>query len=63
MKLYIQFIVLLFNILLLSACNNASLQEQMNRKYGQYTEEIKPQDQEFYKAYNKTLELWSYNFV
>lgn len=58
MKLIIQYIILLTFTLLIYGCENASIQKQMDKKFGKYFEEVKPENQKFYAAYNKALKLW-----
>jgi pimeloyl-ACP methyl ester carboxylesterase len=38
------------------------LQKQLDDEFGKYVEEVKPEDLEYYKAYNKTLTLWETPF-
>ena len=38
------------------------LQKQLEAEFGEYLEEIKPEEVEYYKAYNKALALWKTPF-
>jgi pimeloyl-ACP methyl ester carboxylesterase len=57
-KLFIQYITLLTFILSIYGCEQISIQKQLDKKFGKYVEEVKPENREFYEAYNKALELW-----
>jgi pimeloyl-ACP methyl ester carboxylesterase len=39
-----------------------ALQKQLDDEFGKYTEEVKPKEHEFYKAYDKALALWKIPF-
>jgi len=58
MKLFIQYTTLVIFTLLIYGCKNESIQEQLDKEFGKYFEEVKPENQKFYEAYNKALELW-----
>lgn len=38
------------------------MQKQLDDEFGEYVEEVKPEDLEYYKAYNKVLKLWKTPF-
>jgi pimeloyl-ACP methyl ester carboxylesterase len=73
-----KYVALLVIILTICSCENGKskkektvaeqeeiqekLQKQLDVDYGIYEEEVKPEDIEYYKAYNKTLKLWKIAF-
>jgi pimeloyl-ACP methyl ester carboxylesterase len=78
MKFSIKYIALLVIVLAVSSCESetrkkdkviaeqekiqAALQKQLDEEFGEYAEEVKPGDREYYKAYDKALTLWKVPF-
>jgi pimeloyl-ACP methyl ester carboxylesterase len=78
MKSLIKYIVLLIIVLTVYSCKSETrkkekviaeqeeiqkeLQNQLDAEFGEYIEEVKPEDREYYKAYNKALTLWKTPF-
>jgi len=42
--------------------NQKELQKQLDVEFGEYSEEVKPNDRAYYKAYDKALALWKIPF-
>ena len=78
MNFFIKYIALLIIVLSICGCVNEKrnkekvitkqeeiqkrLQKQLDEEFGEYLEEVKPEDLEYYKAYNKALRLWKIPF-
>ena len=78
MGFFIKYIALLVIVLSICGCVNEKrnkekviteqeeiqkrLQKQLDEEFGEYVEEVKPEDLEYYKAYNKALRLWKIPF-
>lgn len=78
MKFRVKYIALLIIVLTICSCENEKrkkekviveqkeiqkgLQQQLDEDFGEYLEEVKPEDHEYYEAYNKTLTLWKTPF-
>ena len=78
MKSFIKYIALLVIVLSIYACVSEKgekekliaqqevihkkLQKQLEEEFGEYVEEVRPEDREYFKAYNKTLKLWKTPF-
>jgi pimeloyl-ACP methyl ester carboxylesterase len=78
MKFSIKYIALLVIVLAVCSCESETrkkhkviaeqeeiqkeLQKQLDAEFGEYIEEVKPEDREYYKAYDKALALWKTPF-
>jgi hypothetical protein len=78
MKFTVKYIALLIIVLVVYSCESEKrkkekftaeqeeiqkeLQKQLDTEFGEYVEEIKPEDREYYKAYDKALALWKTPF-
>jgi len=78
MRFFIKYILLLVILVAIYSCGNEKrkkekdiseqeeiqkgLQKQLDAEFGEYTEEVNPDDREYYKAYDKTLTLWKTAF-
>jgi pimeloyl-ACP methyl ester carboxylesterase len=78
MNFFIKYVALLVFVLAFCSCENEKrrkenviakqeearndLQKQLDAEFGEYTEVVKPEDREYYKAYNKALLLWKTPF-
>ena len=78
MKFSIKYIALLVIVLAVYSCESEKrkkekviaeqeeiqkeLQKQLDAEFGEYIEEVKPEDREYYKAYDKALTLWKTPF-
>ncbi|WP_395050212.1 alpha/beta fold hydrolase [Flavobacterium sp.] len=78
MNFFIKYIALAVIVLALSSCEkkerkgvktipekreiHKDLQEQLREEFGEYKEEVKPEDLGYYKAYDKALKLWKIPF-
>jgi pimeloyl-ACP methyl ester carboxylesterase len=56
-KLFIPYLTLLTFALSICGCENLNNQQQLDKNFGKYTEEVKPENQKLYEAYDNTLEL------
>jgi len=78
MNFFIKYIALAVIVLAISSCEKKEkkeekaipekkeiqkgLQEQLKEEFGEYKEEVKPEDRDYYKAYDKALKLWKIPF-
>jgi len=78
MKSFIKYIALLVIVLAIYNCSNEErkkekviteqeeiqerIQKQLEEEFGEYAEEVKPEDRKYYKAYNNALRLWRVPF-